>query len=241
MDPISIALMAVNVGSQIGKGIAKRRAIRKMGNQADQLYNQGNQMVTDAFANRTDYTVPEELFKSQNLAMNMFNDAGGIQGALQSQANQSAANVASQIKRSADTSSAAATGALAAEQMRAAGYNQAALAGAQQKQNSLSAIMSANQQIAEARNQAYQYNVLTPFALNFQRGVNLANQGIAGRLEMVKQRAAAAGDMWGGIGALAGSIGAAQGSGTGFDLSGLFGKGNPLAGVASKYADPTDF
>ena len=241
MDPISIALMAVNVGSQIGKGIAKRRAIRKMGNQADQLYNQGNQMVTDAFANRTDYTVPEELFKSQNLAMNMFNDAGGIQGALQAQANQSAGNVASQIKRSADTSSAAATGALAAEQMRAAGYNQAALAGAQQKQNSLSAIMSANQQIAEARNQAYQYNVFTPFALNFQRGVNLANQGLAGRLEAIKMRAGAAGDTWGGIGSLAQSFGAAQGSGTGFDLSGLFSKDNPLAGVVSKYTDPTDF
>jgi hypothetical protein len=231
IDPISIALMAVSVGSQIAKGISKRRAVRRMNNQANQLYDQGNQMVTDAMAKRTDYTVPQELFKSQLLAQNMYND-NSVQAALQAQANQSAGNLVSQFNRTAGTQSDAAAGALAAEQMRAQGMNQAAIAGAQNRKNSLSAIMSANQQIAAARETAYQYNVMTPFALNFQRGINLANQGLVGRLEGIKQRATAAGDTWGGIGALAGSIGAAQGTGTGFDLSGLFDK--PMSSTLSQ-------
>ena len=93
----------------------------------------------------------------------------------------------------------------------------------QQKQNALSAVMSANEQIANATQQAYQYNVMTPFALNFQRGVNLSNQGLAGRIEGIKMRADAAGDIWNGISSAASSIGMASGTGTGFDLSGLFG------------------
>lgn len=197
MDPITIGLLVAG-GSQLVKGVGNMIAAGKQKKLARGLSKQGQGLVDKAWSERKDYQIPEYLKQNQALSMNQMYDRS-VQDAMQRQADLSAGNVSSQIARSASTSGQAAAGALAAEQMRMQGYNQAALSGAQQRNMGLQATMSANQALAGAENMAYQYNTMLPFTLNYERGMDLQNQGIQGRVAADQMRAAAFADMMNGI------------------------------------------
>lgn len=215
-----VAAALIAGGAQVVKGVGNMIAARRQKNFAGQLSQRGTDIANKAWSERKDYQIPEYLKQNQTLAMNQMYDRSA-QEAMQRNADLAAGNVASQISRSASTSGQAAAGALAAEQMRMQGYNQAALSGIQQRNIGLQAAMNANNSLASAENMAYQYNTMLPFTLNYERGINLENQGIQGRVVADQQRAAAFADMMNGLSSAAMTYGinAPDGAGAGASLT----------------------
>lgn len=214
---IPLILAGASLAAQAAKGIAKNRAAKRQRRLADSLSTQGTNMVSDANANLDPFKVSQSLYDNKSLADNLLN-SNQAGDAMKANADIAAGNAASQIKRSATTSAQAATGALAAEQMRLQGYNEADLADANNKGRFAGLAMSANEAIAGAENTAYQYNEFMPFSLKYERGVNLQNQGLQGQISSDNMRTEAFGDMMNGFSDIAMSVAGAYGSGTPFDI-----------------------
>jgi hypothetical protein len=196
-NPLLIAALIAG-GVQVAKGVNSMFAASKQKKFAQGLSRRGTKLADKAWSERKDYEIPSAFKENVAMAKNAMYDTT-IQDAMQRSASLSAGNVASQIARSASTSGQAAAGALAASQLEMQGRNQAALAGAQQRAAGLSAVMNANQALGGAQNLAYQYNTMLPFTLNYERGINLENQGIQGRVIADQRRAMAFADMMNGI------------------------------------------
>jgi hypothetical protein len=222
---VPLIMAGIALGSAVAKGVAKRRAAKKLKDQASDMQAKGEGMVKSAFDNLDQYKVSQSLYDNKAIAANVANDNSAAM-AIKANAEMGAANMAGQIERSSVTSGQAAAGLVAAEQMRAAGVNQGVLAGAQQKLTGAQMGMSANAAINQAQDKAYQYNELMPFNFNSERGIQLENQGIQGKITADNMRTEAFGDMMNGLGSAAMTVGAAYGTGTGFDLM----KGGGAAG-----------
>lgn len=226
---VPLIMAGVGLAAQGVKAIAKARAAKRQGKLASSLLKNGENKMGQAMDNLDKYSVSQSLIDNKSVAANFAND-NSVEAAMKANADSGAGNLAGQINRSAVTSSQAATGALAAEQMRLSGYNQAAEVGGQRKQAGAQLMMSANDAIAGAEDKAYQYNEVMPFSLNYRDGVEQRNQGLAGKIAADNMKTEAFGDMMNAASSTAMAIGGAWGSGTGFDMKGKGGKGGKVKG-----------
>jgi hypothetical protein len=220
---VPIIMGAVAAGAAIAKGIKKRRAAKRRARQAAKLEAEGKAEEANAWKNRTDFETPQELVTAKNTALNQFN-SNATEENMQANADLGAGNVLSQVKRSASTSGQAMAGALAAEQMRQGGYRDAAVVGAQERSAELGQVMSAYDAIAASKERGYQYNVLMPFGLKYERAIGKQNAGLQGKITADNMKVEAFGDMMNALSSTASTIGNAYGSGSGFDMKGMFNK-----------------
>lgn len=198
---------AIALGGAIAKGISARKARKDRKKISDQLTSQGNQMEGDAWAGRTDYKSPEEIAQLNALATSNLND-NSIEGAMKANADIGASNTLTRAKRAATSASDAASMAAAAEAQRVAGYNNAAVAGAQERNADMNFLAQTTQMIGQEADKAYNANVLLPFRLRYAKSQQLQQAGIQGEVDNINQNAA----QWASIGnGLMGAGGAIMG------------------------------
>jgi hypothetical protein len=177
------------------KAISGFRAAKKSKKMAQGLKDQGNAMESEAWTNKTDYKSPEEIASLNLLAQANLND-NSVENAMKSNADLGASNTLSRVSRAATSANDAAAMAAAAEQQRIAGYNQAAIAGAQERNADMNFLAQTTQMISNEADKEYNANVLLPFRLRYAKSQQLQQAGIQGEVDSINQNAAA----WASIG-----------------------------------------
>lgn len=186
---------AIALGGAIAKGVSAGVAARKRKKIATGLKDQGNSMEADAWSAKSDYKSPEEITQLNNLATANLND-NSVEGAMKANADLGASNTLTRAKRASTSASDAASMAAAAEGQRVAGYNQAAIAGAQERNADMNFLAQTTQMIGQEADKAYNANVLLPFRLRYAKSQQLQQAGIQGEVDSINQNAA----QWASIG-----------------------------------------
>ena len=186
---------ALALGGAVVKGISARNASKKKRKISDALTSQGNQLESEAWSGKTDYKSPEEIAQLDALATSNLND-NSIEGAMKANADIGASNTLTRAKRAATSASDAASMAAAAEAQRVAGYNNAAVAGAQERNTDMNFLAQTTQMIGQEADKTYNANVLLPFRLRYAKSQQLQQAGLQGKIDSINENTAA----WASIG-----------------------------------------
>jgi hypothetical protein len=163
------------VGAIIG-GVAARKARKD----ATKLRQRGEGLMNEAFAKRSDYAIPDEIKNAYDLSENRAFAKSGVQSALEKSADQTLSNNLSAVRRYATSSNdalAAASGAYGANQQS---YNDAAVAGAQDKQQNMAALYDQASQMGSYKNLMYDMNVNVPYLQRLEFAQGMIGAGFQG-------------------------------------------------------------
>jgi hypothetical protein len=195
------------LGGVVG-GIMKNNAAKREYARGRRMYRKGSKQANTLLDNRPEYKIPEEVQASLNLAQNELGSSA-LQSGLQTQADRQLANNVSVINRSA-TSGADALAALnKAVGQSQEGYNNAAIAGAQERQSDLSNLYNAQSQMGDYHGIQYDQNVNLPFLQRMELaqgkiGAGLSRMGSTGQARL--DSAGLFGNAIGATGDLVGSL-----------------------------------
>ncbi len=188
-----------------GSAVAIRNANKK-GKIAKRTLQEGNELEQKAWSDRKDYAVSPEVRAQYDRSLNSLSAKSRIQSSMETQADTGVANIISATNKNATSQSAGLAGALAAEQQRQAGYQNAAVAGAQDNQNKMSQLAHATGMLNDSEDQAYNLNVQQKFDLNYGKSQDMIATGYQGKIDAMDQKAKAWADGFSAVSKAAGSL-----------------------------------
>lgn len=195
---LPLVLAAVSLGSQVAKGIGKRRLAKKREKMANSMLNEGRATEAAAWKNRTNFALSDKLSESLNnqeaLLSNQITGESPAAQAMRDQANLSLSASLPQFKRMSSTTNQAMSGVLAAEKMRQNMFAQASIQGQQDRTQAMGMLSDLSAQRANLENLQYKYNVVDPFNIRYARSIELQNQGLAGKISSQNMKLAGFGD-----------------------------------------------
>jgi hypothetical protein len=231
---LAIAAGAQLVGGAV-KGIRKRKAAKKMQQSAQDAFNKGQADAQSAldFLDQNKYEIPKEIGQNVALAQNELGSSA-LQSNMEAQADRGLAGQLSSVNRASTSGSDALAAATAVNNAAMGQYNNAAVAGAQERQQDLANLMGARSEMGDYRTTQQNYNVVMPFLQRMelaQGAITNAGNRLAQADSAMFDSAGMAGDMIQGAGSFLGSAfpGASMFGGGG---SALMNTANPIQSSA---------
>lgn len=161
-------------GTIIGIGQKKR---------AKKLRKKGEAMEREAYAMRTDYQIPEEVKNNYAQSQNEAYAKPAVQRYMEEGADRELANNISAVGQYSTSGADALSAAFAANQQSLVGKNQAAVAGAQARQQNMGRMYEAGNTLADYRSMAWDMNVNVPFLQRLQWAQDLQGAGYQGEID----------------------------------------------------------
>lgn len=158
---------------QSGVGLFQRREAKK-------LRKKGEAMEAEAWANRTDFEIPEEVTRNLQTAQNEAYGKSQLQSYMEEQADSEQANNLSAVRRYATSSADALAAAGNANLMARRGKQEAAVAGAQERQQDMGRVYEAGNTLADYKSLQWDMNVNMPFLQRLQWSQSLQGAGYGG-------------------------------------------------------------
>jgi hypothetical protein len=174
------AALAVGAGAKAYGNHRAKKAAQKAQRQAESLQRKGEAQMDEAWKKRTNYEIPKEIQDQYNLAGERAFAKSDIQTGMENSADRGLSNNLSAIRRYATSSNdalAAVSGAYGANQE---GYNQAATAGAEQKQQNMAQYYQQGSQMGDYKNLMYDMNVNVPFLQRMEFAQGMIGAGFQG-------------------------------------------------------------
>lgn len=139
---------------------------------------EGQALIDQANKERVDYTVPTAVTKATNRALLESQGGSALQRYMQEGTDRASASYLRAIKRGATSS----TQALASTQKAVGGitqrgYNDAAIAGIQRRDQKQAIARGLQMQLGEYQDKAYDMNVQQPYLMNMQMGYDQLQAG----------------------------------------------------------------
>lgn len=207
---LPLVLAAVSLGSQVAKGIGKRKLAKKREGMAKSMLNEGRATEAAAWQNRKDFALSDRLNESLNnqeaLLSNQITGESPAAQAMRDQANLSLSASLPQFKRVSSTTNQALSGVLAAEKMRQNMFAQAAIKGQEDRTQAMGMLSGLSAQRANLENLQYKYNVIDPFNIRYARSIEFQNQGLAGKIASENMKLAGFGDTMNALSSASSSI-----------------------------------
>jgi len=217
------------IAGGIAKGIAKRRAAKKMRDKASKDMKAAEEASENLIQGleKNKFQTPDAAKASLALAQNELN-SNQLQTALDAQADNNLAGMTSTMTRTATSGADAMAAAQKAYGMSQEQKQQNAVLGAQQRQQNVQNVMGAQSEIGQYEDLGWQRNVLLPMSqrLELQQGKlgNAANQYNASQSAMYDTAGMFGDALMGAGSAFLGMSGAMGGGGS------VSGVGNPVSG-----------
>ena len=184
---VAVGAATALVGAGIKAG-ATIRAGKKRKKLATKLSNEGDALEKKAWSEKVDYKSPEEIAALNNLAQANLND-NSVEGVMKQNADLGASNTLARVSRSATSASDAASMAAAAEQQRIAGYNQGALAGAQEYNADRGFLAQTVEMVKREADDKYN-DAMISFRLKYAKSQQRQQAGLQGEIDNINQSAA---------------------------------------------------
>lgn len=192
---------------QSGVGIWQYRQARK-------LRKQGEALMEKAYKDRTDYQIPDEIKQNYQNAQSEAYAKSAVQQYMENSADQNQSNNISAVKRYATSSSDALAAASGVNQQNMQARNQAAVAGAEVRQQNMGRAYEAGNLLADYKSLAWDLNVNVPFLQRLQWSQDMIGAGRQGQndatntfVEGQNQIGKSAADFFGGSGGGGGGMG----------------------------------
>lgn len=159
---------------QSGVGYYQYRKARK-------LRKEGERLMKEAQAKRTDYQIPDEIRNQYSLAHSEAFGKPAVQQAMENAADaEQSANLGA-VSRYATSGADALAAAAGVNQQSRQGYNEAAIAGAQQRQQNMGNLYQAGNLLADYKSMAWDLNVNIPYLQRMQWAQDLIGAGYQGQ------------------------------------------------------------
>lgn len=150
---------------------------------AKKLLRKGEDLQRQAEAQRTDFKIPDEIKNNYQTAQSEAFGKQEIQQQMENSADaEQSANLAA-INRYATSGADALSAASGANQQTAVGYNQAAIAGAQSRQQNMGNMYEAGNLLADYKSMAWDMNVNIPYLQRMQWAMDLQGAGYQGKID----------------------------------------------------------
>lgn len=154
-------------------------------NKAKKLRKKGARLEKEAWEKRTDFEIPQEVRDQYQAAQNEAYGKPAVQQYMEDAADQTLSGNLSAVKRYATSGADALAAATAVNQQAYNDRGQAAIAGAQARQQNMAAMYSAGNLLADYKSMAWDLNVNVPFLQRLQWAQDLQGAGYQGENDAI--------------------------------------------------------